>query len=143
MLRNRAILSLHTYWELCFDKEEKAKKVTAEQIDGYIKNSSQRGDCKDISACLVIAIVSEENFCEDPNIAYTDENVAWILALQNLSKIILHSKAGEATNFIRRFITRVNVGALTNLKGVCGNYFDLILDDVLRLGTFSQCRKLT
>jgi hypothetical protein len=85
----------------------------------------------------------EENFCEDPSIAYTDENVAWILALQNLTKIILHSKAGEATNFVRRFITRVNVGGLTNFKGVCGNYFDLILDDVLRLGTFSQCRKLT
>lgn len=80
--------------------EEKAKRVTAEQVHGYLENSSQRGDIKDVLSCLVIAIVSEENFCEDPNIAYLDENVTWKLASQSLTKIIIHSKAGAATNFI-------------------------------------------
>ena len=112
-------------------------------MDEYLEDTSQRGDSKDILACLVVAIVSEEYYYEDPNAAYTDENVTWKIASQSLTKIILHRTAAEATNFIRRFITHVNKDGLTRLKGVCGNYFELILDDVLRLGTFSQCRKLT
>ena len=123
--------------------EENAKKVTAEQLDGYLENPSQRGDSTDISACLIIAIVSEEDYYEDPNFAYTDENVTWKLASQSLAKIIVESKAGEAEKFIRNFITRVNANGLTKLKGFCGNFFELILDDVLRVGTFSQCRELT
>ena len=122
--------------------EENAKKVTAEQLDLYLENPSQRGDSSDISACLVIVIVSEEDY-EDPNLAYTDENVTWKLASQSLTKIIIQSIAVEATKFVRNFITRVNAHGLTKLKGFCGNFFELIVDDVLRVGTFSQCRELT
>ena len=119
--------------------EENAMKVTAEQLDWYLENR----DSTDISACLVLAIVSEEDYYEDPNLAYTDENVTWKVASQSLTEIIMQSIAVEAIKFIRHFITRVNTNGLTKLKGFCGNFFELIVDDVLRVGTFSQCRELT
>ena len=37
----------------------------------------------------------------------------------------------------------MNEDGLTKLKGFCGNYFEFIVDKVLRVGTFSQCRELT
>ena len=122
--------------------EAKAQRVTAEQMDSYIENNRQSGDSKDISACLVKAIVREEEF-EDPDDAYMDMNVIWEIASQSLCRIILKKSASEATKFVRNFITEVDSKGVTRLKGMCGNYFELILDDYLKRGRFKHCRTLT
>jgi len=123
--------------------EAKAKGVSAGQMDRYIDNNNlSGGDSRDISACLVKAIVREEEF-EDPDEAYLDRNVVWEIASQKLCRIILETAESGATNFIRNFITEVDFRGLTRLKGICGNYFELVLEDYLKKGTFQNYRFLS
>ena len=70
--------------------EAKAKGISAEQMDRDIDNNNLPGgdNSRDISACLVKAIVREEEF-EDPDDAYLERNVVWEIASQKLCRIIL------------------------------------------------------
>ena len=53
-----------------------------------------------------------------------------------------NAKSGAA-NFIRYFITEVDSKGFTRLKGLCGNYFELILEDYLKGGRFQNYRILS
>lgn len=123
--------------------EAKANEISAKQMDRYIENNNlQGGDSRDDSACLVRAIVREEEF-EDPDDAYLDRNVVWEVASQKLCRIILKNSQSTATKFIRNFITDVDSRGLTRLKGICGNYFELVLEDFLKRGRFRNYRVLS
>lgn len=117
-----------------------AKKIKAEQMDTYISNTLF-GDGDDISACLVLAIVHENKF-EDPDDAYKESNITWELASTFLAKIILSGASSNATTFVRNLITVVNTQGLTRMKGLVGNYFEIVVGEFLSKGCFMKTRRL-
>ena len=134
----RYVVAENNYAQTKEMTQRKASSVSAEQMDRYyIDNNLQGGDNKDISACLMKAIVREEDF-EDPDDAYLDRHVIWEIASQSLCKIIVRNAKSGAANFIRNFITEVDSKGLNRLKGLCGNYFELVLDDYLKGGRFQN-----
>ena len=117
-----------------------AGRVKAEQMDAYISNTLY-GDEYDISACLVLAIVNEQDYL-DPEDAYREENIKWELASSYLAKIIIDKASSNATDFVRKLITEVNSKGLTKMKGLVGNYFEVIVGKFLSDGLFSKTRRL-
>jgi hypothetical protein len=63
-----------------------AKRVKAEQMEEYISDTLY-GEKEDSSACLVLAIVNEQDYL-DPNDAYKEKNIKWEIASTYLAKII-------------------------------------------------------
>ena len=120
--------------------EAVARKVKAEQMDDYISNTLF-GDDSDISACLVLAIVNEQDH-PDPDDAYKEVNTKWELASSNLAKIIINNASSDATNFVRKLITEVNSKGLTKMKGLVGNYLEVVVHNFINQGKFLQCRRL-
>ena len=118
-----------------------AKAVRAKAMDQYI-NNTLFGDKHDISACLMLVIVHEEDFFDNPDDAYRECNVEWTLASKYLANLILDTARKDATGFVRNFIIDVNEQGLTKMKGVAGNYLEVIVDAFLRSGSFTKCRRL-
>jgi hypothetical protein len=104
-------------------------------------DNRQAGDSDDISACLLIAIVYEENFVIAEE-AYDELNVSWEFGSRNLAKIIMNQRGAKAKSFISNFITGVNERGITKLKGVAGNFLELIVDEFLGSGKFQKCKRL-
>jgi len=135
-------------FEVCLNHTETtARKMSTAQIDSYICNSrslrqGMSGTGDDISACLVLAVVHEELFEDDPDKAYKDENVTWQFASQHLAQLVLDSVGKKALEFVRNFIVEVNKYKMTGMKGVAGNYLELVLKDFICRGFFHETRVL-
>lgn len=133
---------VNDYEECKAHTEAVARRVTADQMDQYIGDSQKlSGDSEDISACLVIAKVNEGLYV-NPNDAYKESNVLWEFASKSLAKIVLESASNRSEAFVKNFITVVNRRGLTKMKGVAGNYLELIVGPFLCGGTFTKCRML-
>ena len=115
-----------------------AKSVRARTMDQYI-NNTLFGDKHDFSACLMLVIVHEEDFFDNPDDAYREYNVEWTLASKYLANLILHTARND---FVRHIITDVNKEGFTEMKGVAGNYLEVIADTFLCSGSFAKCRRL-
>jgi hypothetical protein len=130
-----------SYQQCKLQTETKARSVTTDQLESYMDDNRQAGDSDDISACLLIAIVYEENFVNAEE-AYDELNVSWEFGSRNLAKIIMNQIGAKAKSFISHFITGVNRNGITKLKGVAGNFLELIVDEFLGSGKFQKCRRL-
>lgn len=127
--------------------EALARFVTAEQLDSYIDDVNQFASSgkTGISACLLVVLVREDLFAgSDKNLndAYLAKNVSWQFASKYLCALVLEKVKSNATAFIKNFITEVNKQGITKMKGVAGNFLELIIGKFLSVGKFDQCRKL-
>lgn len=118
-----------------------ARRVTTDQLESYMDDNSQAGDGDDISACLLIAIVYEENFINAEE-SYDELNVSWEFGSRHLAKIIMNQRGAKAKSFISHFITDVNKQGITKLIGIAGNFLELIVDEFLVSGKFQKCQRL-
>ena len=141
----RYVLAIGTedafYTQCKLKTETKARNITTDQLESYMDDNRQAGDSDDISACLLIAIVYEENFVIAEE-AYDELNVSWEFGSRNLAKIIMNQRGAKAKSFISNFITGVNERGITKLKGVAGNFLELIVDEFLGSGKFQKCKRL-
>ena len=119
-----------------------ACSVKPEQLDRYIDDSiGVMGTVDDISACLLKVLVDESRF-PDPLDAYLEYNVEWHFASQELCKTCLAKAETSAKNFVRNFITAVDRSGVARLKGLAGNFLELIVDEFLLVGSFQSARRL-
>lgn len=120
-----------------------ARRVTAGQMDAYIDdvNLHAASGKTDIAACLLVVLVREDLFV-DPDDAYKAMNVSWEFGSRMLCALVLATAQSDATAFVKNFITEVNSQGITKMKGVAGNYLELIISKFISTGVFEQCRKL-
>ena len=84
----RYILSNSSKFEECLSSTEAmAKKVDTKQLYSYLFSSYPFEGNTGISACLMIAIVHEEDF-DNPEDAYFDKNSTWKIASKYLAKLV-------------------------------------------------------
>lgn len=124
---------------------EAVKSISPNQMQSYMEDTSTYkpgAGSADISACLLILIVHEEEF-DDAKLddAYADGNVEWKIASKYIAEKILDNIGNNATEFVRNFITEVGVQNLTKMKGIAGNYLELVVPAFIEKGSFSY-RKL-
>jgi hypothetical protein len=120
-----------------------AKTVKPDQLDAYIRDThAATGSREAISACLLLVRVDESRF-EDRLLAYNEENAIWEFASRTICEMVMDNAGSTAKSFIQNFITTVNRDGITKLKGVAGNFLELIVDDFLIDGSFQAARKLS
>ena len=139
----RYVLTNASYYEESLSStEDVAKKVDLKQLYSYLASSNEVGVNTDISPCLMIAIVHEEDF-DNPEDAYFDKNSTWKFASKYLAKVVADNTSSSAKLFILNFITEINRQGMTKMKGCAGTFWEVVIDDFLVAGNFKTCRLLS
>jgi hypothetical protein len=122
----------------------KARFIAPEQLETFLQGRAPAGTSDDVFAGLLSVHVNEDDFPADPWKAYTLDHVTWSFASRNICKIIYGNANKKARSFVRNFICEVNTTTgLTRLKGVVGNFLELMVDEFLTERTFQSSRRLT
>lgn len=122
---------------------DKAKNVTTAQFEHFLSTDAPASSSeKDVSAGLLIVHVNEDEYPEEPWQAYRRYNASWSFASRNICQIVYKNTCTKAQQFVRQFITEVNTQTgLMRLKGVAGNFLELMVDNFLTAREF-QARRL-
>jgi len=118
-----------------------ASLVKADAMDQYI-DKEVSGNNVNISASLLVVNADEERFLDNPDNAYLERNVEWRFASELIVRTIMKGIQGSAKAFVINFIDEVNKRQFTRLNGMAGNYFEIIVDEFISSGKYSNCRKL-
>jgi len=132
-------------FEVCkLDTMAVARRVTAGQMDAYIDdvNLYAASGKTDIAACLLVVLVREDLYDEKPDDAYMAQNVSGEFGSKMLCALVLSTAQSDATLFVKNFITEVNSQNITKMKGLAGNYLELVISKFISIGVFEKCRKL-